>query len=265
MYAKIFSQIYDGTLCTNGPWQALVTFQQLLILADQDGDVDMTPAAISRKTTIPIEIIELGIAALLLPDAESRTPTEGGRRIIPLAEGRSWGWKVVNYKHYRQIKREEDRREYHREYWKKRKLNQDSTPLNTLNTTQPAQPIAEAYTYAEANTVDQDQVRMSGEPDLTHPVNNKNHETRAAAKAVLLFLNEKTERNFKDVPANLDPIISRLKEGYTQTQLFQVIAKKRREWMPDEKMRLYLRPKTLFNRTNFANYAGELLTQESKK
>lgn len=159
MYAKIFSQIYDGTLCTNGPWQALVTFQQLLILADQDGDVDMTTAAISRKTTIPIEIIELGIAALLLPDPESRTPTQGGRRIIPLAEGRSWGWKVVNYKHYRQIKREEDRREYHREYWKKRKLNQDSTPLNTLNTTQPAQPIAEAYTYAEANTKDQDQKR----------------------------------------------------------------------------------------------------------
>ena len=30
MYVKIFSQIYDGTLCTKGPWQALVTFQQLL-------------------------------------------------------------------------------------------------------------------------------------------------------------------------------------------------------------------------------------------
>ena len=108
MYAKIFSQIYDGTLCTNGPWEALVTFQQLLILADQEGGVDMTIPAIARRTTIPREILERGIEALMLPDPESRTPTEEGRRIIPLSNGRSWGWRVVNYEKYRQIKREQE-------------------------------------------------------------------------------------------------------------------------------------------------------------
>lgn len=121
MYAKVFSQIYDGTLCTRGPWQALVTFQQMLVLADQDGNVDITAAAIARRTTIPLEIIELGIEELLKPDPESRTPTEEGRRLIPLSEGRSWGWRIVNYKHYRDLKREQDRRDYHKEYWHKRK------------------------------------------------------------------------------------------------------------------------------------------------
>ena len=144
MYAKIFSQIYDGTLCTTGPWEALVTFQQLLILADQEGSVDMTIPAIARRTTIPREILERGIEALLQPDPESRTPTEDGRRIVPLADGRSWGWRVVNYAMYRQIKREEDRREYHREYWHKRKLK-DSTQTQQP---QPNQPIA--YTEAKA-------------------------------------------------------------------------------------------------------------------
>lgn len=146
MYAKVFAQMYDGSLCTHGSWQALVTFQQLLVLADQEGAVDMTAEAISRRTTIPLQIIEDGIAELLKPDSKSRTPTEQGRRIVPLADGRDWGWLVVNYKHYRQLKREEDRREYHREYWHKRKTQQTQQ-------TQPNQPIAEAYAEAEAEAV----------------------------------------------------------------------------------------------------------------
>ena len=146
MYAKVFGQIYDGTLCTKGPWEALVAFQQLLVLADKDGNVDMTASAISRRTTIPLEIIEKGIQALLLPDPESRTPTEDGKRIVPLSEGRAWGWRVVNYLHYRQLKREDDRRAYHKEYWHKRKLK-DSTQTQH---TQPNQPIAEAYAEAKA-------------------------------------------------------------------------------------------------------------------
>ena len=144
MYAKVFGQIYDGTLCTKGPWEALVAFQQLLVLADKDGNVDMTASAISRRTTIPLEIIEKGIQALLLPDPESRTPTEDGKRIVPLSEGRAWGWRVVNYLHYRQLKREDDRRAYHKEYWHKRKLK-DSTQTQH---TQPNQPIAEAKAEA---------------------------------------------------------------------------------------------------------------------
>lgn len=151
MYAKVFSQIYDGTLCTRGPWEALVTFQQLLVLADQEGTVDMTAGAIARRTTIPLEIIEKGIAVLLQDDPESRTPTENGKRILPVSEGRSWGWRIVNYKHYRSLKREEDRREYHREYWHKRhKASVEDASTQQTQHTQPNQPIAEAKAEAEA-------------------------------------------------------------------------------------------------------------------
>lgn len=161
MYAKVFAQIYDGTLCTKGPWQALVTFQQLLVLADQDGNVDMTASAIARRTTIPLEIISLGIEELLKEDPESRTPTEEGRRILPLCEGRTWGWRIVNYKHYRALKREEERRNYHREYWHTRKDRKHSTKNSTTqpnspestghNTLNANQPIAEAEANAEAS------------------------------------------------------------------------------------------------------------------
>lgn len=161
MYAKIFSQIYDGTLCTRGPWQALVTFQQLLVLADKNGVVDMTASAIARRTTIPLDIIETGIAALIEDDPESRTPTENGRRIVPLSSERGWGWAIVNYKHYRAMKREEERREYHRNYWKgNRGVDATQHKTQTLNQLNQNQPIAEA----EAEAVKDKTLRVSSSP-----------------------------------------------------------------------------------------------------
>jgi hypothetical protein len=128
--------MFDGTLATQGPWQALVTFQQLIILADKSGCVDMTAEAISRRTTIPLEIIETGLQELIKPDPKSRTPDEEGRRLVLLSDARDWGWRIVNYEHYRKIRSEEERREYHRRYYHiKRKLN-TSTPAHQT------QPIA---------------------------------------------------------------------------------------------------------------------------
>lgn len=134
MYGKLFQQMYDGTLATKGPWEALVTFQQFVILADKNGVVDMTPEAIARRTTIPLEIVLKGIENLVQPDPGSRTPTEDGRRIVPLSDARSWGWQVVNYERYRNLRSSDERREYHRQYYhQKRKPQQDST-ISTSST-----------------------------------------------------------------------------------------------------------------------------------
>ena len=101
---------------------------------------------------------------------------------------------------------------------------------------------------------------LSGLPDPDPPKVEKttNAEFKTQAREVLQFLNTKTGRNYQPVEANLETLVARLREGFTQTQLRQVIAKKCRDWEKDEKMEPYLRPKTLFNRTNFANYVGEL-------
>ena len=81
---------------------------------------------------------------------------------------------------------------------------------------------------------------------------------RPDALQVLGFLNEKTGRNYEPVPANLELICARLAEGATVEDCRAVIAKKSRDWATDEKMAQYLRPATLFNRTKFAQYKGEL-------
>ena len=134
MYGKIFKQIYKGTLAMVGPWQALVTFQQMIILADQDGVVDMTPDALSRETTIPLDIITKGLEALSQPDPESRTPDEEGRRIVLLSDSRSWGWRIVNYDHYRKLQTDEERRAYHRRYYREKRSK--SATKGNLNNSQ---------------------------------------------------------------------------------------------------------------------------------
>lgn len=145
MYGKLFAQMYDGTLATKGPWQALATFQQLIILADKHGTVDMTAEAIARRTTFPLEVIRLGLSELEKPDPDSRTPDEEGRRIVRLSDHRPWGWRIVNHSHYRKIRSEDDRREYHKLYQRERRaknVEAVNSDVNTSTARQQNQPIA---------------------------------------------------------------------------------------------------------------------------
>ena len=151
MYGKLFTSMYDGSLCTVGPWEALITFQQLVILADKNGVVDMTADAIARRTTIPLDVIQKGLAALQEADPQSRTPDEDGRRILLLSSERDWGWKIVNYQHYRSIRTADDRREYLRQYQQiyRAKRKQNVNMSTARKQCQPKKPIAEAEAEVE--------------------------------------------------------------------------------------------------------------------
>jgi hypothetical protein len=139
MYGKVFDSMFDGTLASRGPWQALVTFQQMIVLANQDGIVDMTADAISRRTSIPLDIIELGISELMKPDLKSRTPDEDGRRIVLVDDHRDWGWQIVNHAKYQAMRNAAERREYLRIAQAERRARlkaereQLSTPVNNVN------------------------------------------------------------------------------------------------------------------------------------
>lgn len=116
--------MYDGTLA--GHWEAIVTMQQLIVLSTPDGVIDMTPEAIARRTTIPLHIIEAGLAFLALPDPYTRTPGEDGRRIVPLDDHRPWGWRLVNHGKYMRLRDMEQKREADRvRIHEKRNQNKD--------------------------------------------------------------------------------------------------------------------------------------------
>jgi len=172
VFGKLFASMYDGTLASNGPWQALVTFQQLIILADQEGNIDMTPQAVARRTSLPLEIIQRGIEELAKPDPMSRTPDEEGRRIVLLEEHRSWGWRIVNYQKYRELRKAEDRREYLRvKQQESRERRGMSTRVNTrstkINTSTDAEAEVEVEAEAEAGNTSATRKRAAPVPALT--------------------------------------------------------------------------------------------------
>lgn len=82
---------------------------------------------------------------------------------------------------------------------------------------------------------------------------------QTTAREILGFLNEKAARRFPPTDSNVGIVVARLREGFTPSQLRQVIANRVRKWAGDERMAEYLRPDTLFNRSKFSNYVGELV------
>jgi len=133
MYGKIFDSMYDGTIAAN--WKALVTFQQMIVLCGADGVIDMTPPALSRRTGIPLEIIEEGIEVLANPDPYSRSQVEDGRRIVLIDENRPWGWIIVNHKHYRDLVSKSDKSKYDRGRYEARKGEKEDNSQKSTDST----------------------------------------------------------------------------------------------------------------------------------
>lgn len=115
MFAKIFTQIFDSTIAEN--WKHRHVFMDLLVLADIDGVVNMTVEAIARRTNLPLDMVRESIESLSSPDPSSQNREHEGRRLVPIEDGRDWGWRIVSYQHYRKIRDEEQRRQYHRDYY----------------------------------------------------------------------------------------------------------------------------------------------------
>ena len=125
MYAKVFAQIFDSSIAEN--YEVRHVFEDLLKLADRDGVVDMTLEAVARRTNVPLEKVEFAIGELSKPDPESRSKEHEGRRLVPIDSGRTWGWLIVNYQHYRDLRDEEARRGFFRDA-KRRQREREGKP-----------------------------------------------------------------------------------------------------------------------------------------
>ena len=104
----------------------------MIVLADKDGIVDMTPEAMAARTSIPLDIIQRGLEQLAAPDPRSRTPDEQGRRIVLVDKHRNWGWALTNYKTYAAIRTAEERREYFKNY-KRRERAAKKPPVHNVH------------------------------------------------------------------------------------------------------------------------------------
>ena len=70
-------------------------------------------------------------------------------------------------------------------------------------------------------------------------------------------MNDKTGKHFKHTTDKTKNLIkARMKEGFTVDEFKKVIDIKVKQWCKDQKMKIYLRPETLFG-TKFESYLNE--------
>lgn len=143
MFAKVFEQIFESSIAED--YHTRHVFMDLLVLADEEGVIDKTLGSISRITNVPQRVIRKAIDTLCSPDRNSRTPADEGRRLVLIDEHRDWGWKIVNYLKYRQIRDEEARRASNRSYKRAQRVRDTS---DQKPDSQQCQPVS-AHTEAE--------------------------------------------------------------------------------------------------------------------
>jgi hypothetical protein len=122
MYAKLFSRITESSLMEE-PINVRYTFVMLLAIADPQGYVIGTDVAICRRLNMALAEFQQCLAVLLEPDPHSNSKEHDGRRVVE-SDGER-GYRLVNYLTYRQMKDQQERREYMREYMQKRRGKQD--------------------------------------------------------------------------------------------------------------------------------------------
>jgi len=97
--------------------------------------------------------------------------------------------------------------------------------------------------------------------DIKKKIKIKKH--KESIKQIILYLNEKTGKNFK--MDSLNYISGRLNDGYTVEDCKKVIDMKTSQWLNDPENNQWLRPKTLFRPSNFEGYLNEKIPTEIKE
>ena len=161
MYVKMFKSIFDGSLY--GQFEPTVVFMAMLVIAEREGIVDMTPEAIAARCGYPLKIVLAGITELEKPDPKSRTPDEEGRRIVRLEETRDWGWRITNYEKYEKIRSAEERREYFRFKKREQRAKLSTGNVHTVHQSPPPNPNLHPNPQPKRNLKSEDRLETVSE------------------------------------------------------------------------------------------------------
>jgi len=132
MYGKIFDTIFGSSIMEEDI-EIRYIWMCMLTIADKEGFIDASIPSLARRFNVSEEAMSNTIERLLSPDPSSKTPDQDGRRIEPIRE--TYGWHIINYEKYRNIRDEDERREYMREYMKRYRKKDDDVNKKSLQKT----------------------------------------------------------------------------------------------------------------------------------
>lgn len=148
-FTKLFSGLTESTVWVE-PYPTRILWVSMLSWADKRGRVFGSIPGIARRAGINMDEAEAALVSFMSPDRHSRTPEHEGRRIEKI----DGGWRLLNYAKYRELRDNEDRLEYQREWDRANRPERYKTPTLPTNPTEirPAPTKAEAEADKNKNT-----------------------------------------------------------------------------------------------------------------
>lgn len=120
MYGKLFQSTYTGSMVGSG---AVVFAVWGYVIANcRDSIIELNAPLLAASIGCTTAEIEAAIEYLCKPDPNSRNSKEEGRRLIKLS---AFSYHVTTYSEYQNIRDDEDRREYFRNYMRKYRASND--------------------------------------------------------------------------------------------------------------------------------------------
>lgn len=266
MFAKLFARITESSLMEE-EIPVRYTFVMLLAIADPTGHVIGTDVAIARRLNMPLEEFTRCVERLRQPDPDSNSEEEDGKRLL-LSEGER-GYLIVNYLAYRNMKDEQDKRVYMKEYMRRiraKKQNPDGL-LTSVKPVSSRKTLLTGVTQAEAEA--EEEVHKSLSPTREGEQNPNHYEQREPvkpenglrfqeqARVLLAVLNEATKSRYVENSKMLDPIARSLSEVAGDVEGCKLMIQRQvKLWAGDRTTAQGLRPATLFGE-KFHEYYGQ--------
>ena len=157
MYGKIFESLYDGSMVGAGP-TVFAVWGYCIAKADRGGVVNLNPVLLAPIIGTSMVDIERAIEYLERPDPNSKNPDHEGRRLLNMS---GFAYFVVSHAVYRRMNNGEDRREYMREYMRRRRCDE---PVNSLQSLQKLTTVNPVSASASGSVSEEDGVKGKGKP-----------------------------------------------------------------------------------------------------
>lgn len=149
-FVKLYPGFFLGTIARETA-ETRLCFVAMLSLADQNGVVRITPDALARYVNVDLDEAELALERLAAPDEDSTSPELDGCRIVPWGDGANT-WRLVNYEKYLKKSREEERKDYKREWDRQNADQRHKSGSKRKNPTKPDKPDPENESENESKS-----------------------------------------------------------------------------------------------------------------
>ena len=162
MYGKIFESLYEGSMVGAGP-TIFAVWGYCIAKADREGIVNLNPVLLAPIIGTSRVDIERAIEYLERPDPNSKNPDHEGRRLLNMS---GFAYFVVSHAVYRGMNNGVDRREYMREYMRKRRDDKSVNSLQSLQKLTKANPV---FVSVSDSVSDGEGVQGKGKPPKHEP------------------------------------------------------------------------------------------------